>query len=80
MTPEDLEQLNEDWPRMRQEISDLKAQNKLLEECLRDSVILSRTLYAYLGTDRMSNAAENVRREIKKLLDGLHKRLEIGLP
>ena len=80
MTPEELEQLNEDWPRMRQEISDLKAQNKLLKECLRDSVILSRTLYAYLGVDRVSKVAENTRQEIKKLLEGLHKRLEIDFP
>jgi len=52
-----------------------------LEECLRDSVILSRTLYAYLGTDRATSApAENTRREILKLLERLHNRLTLSPP
>jgi hypothetical protein len=32
MTEEDLEQLSEDWPRMREEISLLKKQNSELRE------------------------------------------------
>ena len=79
-TEEDLEQLAEDWPRMRKEIADLKKQNSDLKQALVNVVILERTLYAYMGTDKMTGQGEKIRSEIVSLLNGLHTLLGIAGP
>jgi hypothetical protein len=76
----DLEQLGEDWPRIRKEIALLKQQNTDLKEALVQVAILSRTLYMFLGKDRLSNEGYDLDIRIIKLLDDLHRRLEIPRP
>jgi hypothetical protein len=80
MTEEELEQLSEDWPRMRAEISNLKSENRELKDGLGKLIILVRSLYAYEGTDKTSMRAENLRNEIVKLLGELHTSLEVPPP
>jgi hypothetical protein len=79
-TQDDLEQMAEDWPRVRKEIADLKKQNGELKQALVNVVILERTLYAYIGTDKMSGNAEKLRGQIVSVLNGLHTLLEIPGP
>ena len=77
---DDLEQLGEDWPRIRKEIALLKQQNADLKEALVQVAILSRTLYMFLGKDRLSNKCYDLDIRIIKLLDDLHRRLDIPKP
>jgi len=44
---QDMEQLYDDWPRIRKEISDLKAENNKLKERLRNSkIVIGRAVSA----------------------------------
>lgn len=73
----DLEQLGKDWPRIRKEIALLKQQNTDLKEALVQVAILSRTLYMFLGKNRLGDECYDLDIRIIKLLDDLHRRLEI---
>lgn len=76
MTEEDLEQLSEDWPRMREEISLLKKQNSELREDLKKMVVLGLALYHYIGADKLSTRGEDLRTKIVKLLGDLQAPVE----
>ena len=77
---DDLEQLGEDWPRIRKEIALLKQQNTDLKEALVQVAILSRTLYMFLRKNRLSDECYDLDIRIIKLLDDLHRRLDIPKP
>jgi uncharacterized tellurite resistance protein B-like protein len=80
MDEEELEQLIEDWQRIRKELSELKKENSELKEDLRNTVLLARALYEFSGTDKTMSPAENLRTKIVNLLSTLHKRLGIDPP
>jgi hypothetical protein len=79
MKEEDLEQLAEDWKRIREAISEIKKENRALREDLAKAVLLSRTLYQFVGRDNLVRG-ENDRNEIVRLLKELDQRLEIDPP
>jgi hypothetical protein len=79
-TLDDLEQLAQDWPRIKKEIALLKQQNTDLKEALIQVAILSRTLYMVLAKNRLSNECYDLDIRIIKLLDDLHRRLDIPKP
>jgi hypothetical protein len=79
-TLDDLEQLGQDWPRIKKEIALLKQQNTDLKEALIQVAILSRTLYMVLAKNRLSNECYDLDIRIIKLLDDLHRRLDIPKP
>jgi hypothetical protein len=72
-----VEQLLEDWPRIRTEISELKQENKQLKAALQESAILARKFNEYLGVDKTGSRAEELRFDTRGLLDNLEARLEI---
>jgi hypothetical protein len=76
MDEEELEQLIEDWQRIRKELSELKKENSELKEDLRNTVLLARALYEFSGM----SPAENLRTKIVNLLSTLDKRLGIDPP
>ncbi len=69
--------LRDDLDRLAKRIDALEAENRLLRHCLQDAVILCRTLYGLLGTERIGQAAHDLRIDLRKRLDELHKRLDL---
>jgi chromosome segregation ATPase len=62
---------------LEKQVSELKNENAELTTSLKDAVLLVETIYGYLGVDRVTGRAEEVRRQIVKRFNDLRARLAI---
>jgi hypothetical protein len=63
---------------LEKQVSELKKGNAELTASLKDAVLLVETIYGYLGVDRVTGRAEEVRRQIVKRFNDLRARLAIS--
>lgn len=73
----DVTRHGDDIEKLAKRIDELETQNKLLRRCLEDAVVLCRTLYGLLGRDKMGPSANELRVDLRKRLNELHKRLDL---
>ena len=77
MTQDDLEELSEDWKRMRDEISKLKEANRRLTEDVQNMARLAHEIYQYVGTGKLPPQEGETRDKILNLFRKLHRYLEV---
>ena len=77
MIQNDLEQLVEDWPRMREEISKLKKQNDELKGELQNTACLAHNIWIFFQADMDTKNRLELRSKILSLFRSLYGYLEV---